>query len=216
MAQYWTPYHQQLIRDYYYAYTGTTSGETRNRIVTQLMPVLEYIVRTAIRNAHLEVNDENVQVMTIRMYEYILPKLDEQRIQAALHYLYKSTIRYCYNINSLKKYPHLEISDLEISDDEDLTSSITDTPEYYLNKEDMRKEIIMALDEKIEEQQVINKTTTIFLISMKEYLLANDFDPSGFRDYIMDKMNICKSTYTSIISRCGIKSKPFNTQIIKE
>jgi len=208
--KYWDDHHQQLILDYYYAYTGITSGQTRNNIITELMPVLTYIAKTAMRLTNMPQDDEHLQNVMIKIVTHILPRLNEKKLQGALHYLYLSTRRYCINQQVLKKYYHEDIAD----NTDVVSADTTWNADYEINRDDIRREILDALDDKIEEHRIINKTSTIFLINLKEYLINNDFDPRGFNIYIQEKMNICSTTYSGLISRCGIRSKIFNEKLI--
>lgn len=209
---YYTEYHQQLVEEYYYCQTGITSGETRNRIITELFPVLSHIVTICMRNTNLPPTDDNIQDVLIKLTTHILPRLQQDKLQGALHFLYLSTRRYCINKAVMKKYYYVDVDDIS-----NVTfSNVEDEADYQLYKEDKRKEILLAIDDKIEEQRIINKSTTIFLINMKEYLVKNDFDPRGFDKHIQQKMNICEARYNGIASACGVRTKVFNEPLIND
>lgn len=207
---YWLPKHQDLIHTYYYAqYSGITSGQTRNECITKLYPVLERIIRLNMYAIGMPQTDENIQDAMIRIIEYQLPRLHPDKLQGAFNYLWLSTKRYLYNRNTAIRYYHEDIDNYDwISNDN------TNDADYGLYIEDVRREILAELDKKIEQQRIINKTSTLILIEMKEYILSNDFDVRGFKEYIMRKMNICEATFASIMSRVNIRSKMFNEKIL--
>lgn len=210
MPLYWTPEHQKLIEIYYYAqFSGVTSGITRNECITKLYPVLKHLARLAAYSCSLPQTEENIQIIICRMIEYFLPHLKQEKIQAALYYLYISSRRYCL---SKKRKKPMDNNSLDLFDT--LDDNVRNSPDYNLNQEDLRREINRAIDIKIEKQRVINKSSTIFLINLKMYLLSNGFDPRGFKEFIMDRMSIGEVTYNNIISRLGIRSKVFNEKII--
>jgi len=158
------------------------------------------------------VDDDNVQNCLIFQTTYLLPKLNEKKLKGVLQYLWISTKRYIITYMLLPKknkyYHNININNYEITD------TVTNNADYEVEKKDLRIMIIDVIDRKIARQRVINKTNTIFLSLMREYILENDFDVAGFDVYVMEKMNINISTYRSLMSRCKIRSKLFNKKII--
>lgn len=215
---YWTPYHQDLVEQFYYAqFSGATSGITRNKIINLLYPVLVQIANKVLWalgwcTTDKNIQDENVQICVIRMSTHLLPRLQQERLPATLRFLYRGTRWYLINdvkkVRNKIKYEDINKCDIVASDGYNADDNI--------NKEDINRQILRRLDRKIQHQRILNKTATIFLINMKEYLINNNMDPRGFREYVMLKMNIKETTYSSIISRCGIGRKLFNEQIIQE
>jgi len=50
---------------------------------------------------------------------------------------------------------------------------------------------------------------------MKQYIIENNYDVTGFDKWVQEKMNINVSTYRSIMSRIRIRSKIFNKKIVE-
>jgi len=219
MSYYWTAYHQDLIHEYYYAaFTGgTTSGETQNKCLTLLYPVFVILANKVLwrlgwSSVDKNIHDENIQQCIIIMSYQLLPKLRGDKLQCVLHFLYKG-LRWAL-ITEIKKVANRQ----EFSDINNQTLFASDTYEadYHVNIEDTKRMILNKIDKKIIEQKVINKTASILLIYMKEYLIQNNMDPRGFNEYVKKKMNIKESTYSALISRMGIRRKPFNEKLIKD
>lgn len=206
---YWTETHQKLIEKYYWSYTSTTSAYTRNECVKGLEMPLITLSRNALHQCNIEVNEDNVQDCLIFQTTKLLPKLNDKKLQGCLQYLWLSTKRYIITYKMLpKKYYFNNIDDYEIND------TVINEADYAMEQADIRKMIMSELDKKIKKQRVLNKTNTIFLCLMQQYIIENDYDVSGFDKYVMNKMNINISTYRSIMSRVGIRSKIFNKKII--
>jgi hypothetical protein len=208
---YWQDKHQWLIEQYYYAqFSGVTSGITRNFFITQLLPVFEEISRKCLRSVGTSVNDENVEDCIVRIVTHILPRIQLDKIVAAFNFIWISLKHYIINLKQVKPRQFEVIDDLPILSDE------STEPDFGANLKDIQQQILDAMDDKIESQKVINKTSTVFLIHMKEYIINNNFDVRGFDVYVQEKMNIKKSTYCSLISRCKIRSKIFNERLLKD
>jgi hypothetical protein len=203
MAYYWNESHQRLIERYYYCQTGQTSGQTMNECCTQLLPVLEHISRLCLFMVGLPQTKESIQDCLVRQTTYIMPKLKAELLICAFNYIWLSTKRYLINQKVVKQMA------FDTIDDKDYIGDVSMEPDYQQYIEDVRMEILEALDKRIEQQKVINKTHTIFLINMKEYIIKNDYNVAGFKNYIQEKMNIKPSTYSALMSRCGIRSKLF-------
>jgi hypothetical protein len=211
--KYWNPEDQDLIQDFYYAQYQPMSAETRNAILTTLIPTLEKIARVNLYECGVEQTPENINHLLTEQTTYIIPHIKSEKFKAAYEYIYQSTYRYIFNrMTTTGKH------DVEFGGDTlgGIPADRTYNSDYNQGQMDIRSEILDALDKKIEEQRVINKTITIFLIHMKTYIIDNDYDVRGFDQYVQKQMNIKKSTYCSLISRCGIRSKIFNEPIIKD
>ena len=101
--------------------------------------------------------------------------------------------------------------------DIDNSDSADNTPiDAELIKEDTRMEIIAKLDEKIMNKKVINGTYCIYLQLLREFLINNDFDERGVKEYIMHKMNIKNSTFNTISSQLGIRVTSFSKKKLAE
>jgi hypothetical protein len=208
---YWTPEHQEIIKSYFYSQYDSNSGFTRNQCVKNLLPVLQRISKDNMNQLRTPLTDDNMQECLIKITTHILPRLKEDLLQAAEDFIWIGTRNFLINKHATNHINYDTMDELNyglVADEgyeADHTQDVNDT---YID-------ILNEIDRKIIEQKVINKTSSIFLILMKEYLALNSMDPRGFNVWVMDKMNIKKSTYCSLMSRCKIKSKPFNEKLIK-
>jgi len=81
----------------------------------------------------------------------------------------------------------------------------THTPE-----EDIRKKVMDEINFKIKAQRVINTTNSVFLLLLKEYLIDNDYDVSGFGEYVMKQMHLSLTTYRAVCGRLNLRTLEFN------
>ena len=207
---YWTDKHQELIETYYWCYTASTSAITRNYCVGQLLTVLTTLSRRALHTSGVDVNEDNVQMCLIHQTTKLLPKLKQELLQGTLHYLWIGTKRHIITyILSPRKHQMYDIENKEILDYD------TNEADYEMNQDDLRQQILEEIDKKIIEQKILNKTNTILLVLMKQYIIENNYDVTGFDKWVQEKMNINVSTYRSIMSRIRIRSKIFNKKIVE-
>lgn len=216
MTKYWTSKENQLIADFYYCYTASTSAETRQRIYNQLYPALLQLTRQALYSTGKQkYSEDDVQECLSYIHTKLLPRLTQEKLIGSLNYLWISIKRYIitYLIKKKKsiKFDGSDYNNYYNRDNRDDSYNA----DYNQEMEDTRIEILWALDDKIKKQKVVNKTNTILLILMKEYIIKNDFDVRDFETYIEKKMNITKTTYRAIMSRLGIRSKIFNEKLNK-
>lgn len=174
------------------------NNRIRNPILT------EY---TSIKNDKEEYNDI-VQDIMLHLLDKVLPKLYDNNGETIREYIYRSVNNKLINI--LKKRSKKMMNETELSDELIAEDNII----KRTNTKDIRIEIINTLDEMIKKQRIINKTNSIFLILLKDYMIKNDFDVREFNTYIQDKMNIKESTYNMIACRLGIRTKQLNEMFI--
>lgn len=216
---FWKPEHQQLIEQYYWCYTATTSAETRNYLYGKLYSTFNEIIDRAVvtTNLHFKPYQEEInQVAHIHIHEKLLPKLNPELLQGAQNYLYRGIrnyiITYFYvtpsKSNKIKYNMEYNIDNSDSSDNTPIDAELI--------KEDTRKEIIAKLDEKIMNKKVINGTYCIYLQLLREYLIENNFDERGVKEYIMHKMNIKNSTFNTISSQLGIRVTSFSKKKLAE
>lgn len=63
---------------------------------------------------------------------------------------------------------------------------------------------------------MINSTYGVYLQLLKEYIIDNDFDERGAKEYIMEKMNIKSNTFNTISSLLDIKVTNFSKKYLPE
>lgn len=232
----WTPEHQKAIEQYYWAFTSTTSAQTRAIIFNTILysPFMN-LCETALKsyNNPKYINEDNIQECLIFVYTNLLPKLKEDKLQGAQNYLYISLKRNIVNIiRKTEQQPRIESLDDDMMINNRHNFNTIDATDYKINAEcnnnlldnsmcadkefnedQLKRDIILALDKKIRKEKQVNKSTTIFLLLLKEYLLANNFDERNFKEYCMQKMDIPISTYRAIASRVRISTMLLNKNI---
>lgn len=151
--------------------------------------------------------DDMVKDVQTRICTYIMPHLTNyKKIKGSFQYIWSSTLNYVREIQKKKK-TFIDISEI------DVVSSNTYSPDYSINNEETIIEIRSALMNKIKQQNDdINRQ---FLVGMLKYLEDNDYDPTGFKSHIIEKMNLKKSHYKKMMIECNITSSIFNDNKIK-
>jgi hypothetical protein len=216
MPYYWNQTEQDLIEQYFYAkFSGSTSGSTRNRILCELSPKLEIIIRYALFYVHMPQTKENIQDCLIDVCINQLPNLKQEKLKGTQSFIYKCTIRFLYTKLVYSKKKRYEYDDFDAVDIVD--NSAFNDPEYNLYIEDVRKEIIEQLDIKIELQERVDplSTKSKFINKMKDFLIINDYDSREFNKWVMNDLKISPSTYSLLLKEFGISSKVFNEKLIK-
>lgn len=146
-----------------------------------------------------------------------IPSISEDKQKGALQFLWNSAKN--ASINYVRKHVIQGVKkDTYYYDDVPADNYVTDTTDsynadYLIYVQEIKNTIIHTINMKIRKERVVNKPNAMFLILMKEYLIANDFNPTGFKDWVMEKMNITESTYRAICSRIKIKSIIFNKKL---
>jgi hypothetical protein len=209
---YWTSEDNKLIERFYYAYTSSTSAQTRNYIFSKLQPKLKYLVSNAIQtnmSSWSTVDKEDVeQEAMLHLWQLLSNKLDTDKMQAVLNFMWVSTINFLYTKGRQSKYkkkPEIEYTD-DYMTDKYCSNDIDDS----YNTEELRIEIMIELDKKILQQRKVNRINTIYLILLKEYLIENNYNPIGWRKYVTEKLGIDYRNYWQINHILNIRTKIFN------
>lgn len=212
---YWTANDQKNIE----LYIQTTDLNEKNRIFGQLYNSIKINAEQVYFNYNSTIDQDEVQNLILFIFEKVLPKINPDKVQATQQLIWISLNRKTINnYNSKKNNPFEYISDLTMFE---TFSTPTTTNEYKTNIEhqEERKEkqdqILKEIETRIIQQEVVNKTNSIFLILLKEYLIENDFDATGFREYVMERMSITRRKFWGICSVLGIRSKIMNEDNIK-
>jgi len=233
----WKTTDQQLIEKYYYCYTSTTSASTRQSCFTKLYPSLLNLVKTCIKANNPKYNTEDFrQDIIIHVYQHLLPRLKQPKLQAAQQYLYlgiknhfitkviheemlKRNIPvdinyqnysygkdiYGYSDNHNYKYA-------DTNQDQNIYLDSSETADKTILQEEIREKIIEEIDRKMLEQKILNKSKTIFLVLLRQYLIDNDFVESGFNKYFMEKTGYSLLQYRAIASQLNIRTTIFNVE----
>lgn len=217
---FWTNEHQQMIEKYYWCYTASTSAITRNYLYTKLYPVFSEIIERAIVTSKLHFKkdlEEVRQVAHVHIFTKILPKLKPELLQGAQQFIYVGVrniiITYFYVSPS-------KSNKIQYDKTYDVTHSDYLVDSNYADDnmiaEDTRRLIIAELDRKIKFKRVINSTYGVYLQLLKEYIIDNDFDERGAKEYIMERMNIKSNTFNTISSLLDIKVTNFSKKYLPE
>lgn len=216
----WTKQQQKALEDYYWSYTASTSAQTRQFIYNTILykPLLN-IVQTCLKSFknHKYFNEDYQQESMIFVYQ-LLNKLNKDKLKAALQFIYISTRRNVLNL--IYKQQQIPIDTFELDDykhsqsdnDSTINELIDDSycADKSINDAQVRQDIILLLNKKIHNEKIVNKSSTIFLILFKEYLIKNSFDERGFQSFVMNRMNINLSQYRGIASKVRISTLLLN------
>jgi hypothetical protein len=212
MANHWNSKHQRAIETYVYCVTAVTSAQTRNYLFNNILyKPIQATIHKAVSNVNLSLmNDVDLkQDILIYIYTKVLPKISKTKIKATLQLIYiaarHKAITYgkSFNYKALKNSSTTDVIDSHYSIDNNIVKQI--------ELDYIHLRVINELNQRIANQQRLkNRTNVAFLVLFKFYLLNNRFDERGFTDYAIKHLNITQSTYRSVASRCGIKSKPLN------
>ena len=213
---YWNTEHQQAIEAYYWCYTASTSADTRHLLFnTVLYTPLLTTASKALQHYRNKIDTEdNQQELLTFMYTHLLPRMQGEQLQGVLNYLYLSSRRWIVTNIFIKstKQPVIDNNyDVDSYDSSNYSSTCTNDALTTIHKQETILHIQAAINAKIEQQKVVNKSNTIYLLLLKQYLIDNDYDAIGFKPYVMQAMQINLSTYRVISSRVGI-----STMIFKE
>ena len=156
------------------------------------------------------INDDMLQESLIYIW-LLLPKLSIIKLQYAFSYLYKSIKHNIINMilknekhgnmieldhNFIDKGNYYYNNDCYYNTDKYLTDNSYSADQAFTD-EQIKTDIINALDKKIINEKVISKSSTVFLILLKQYLFDHQYDERGFKQYVMNKMCIDLFPYLS-------------------
>lgn len=212
--KYWTEENQQSIENYY----NCTTKEDKDRVFNQeLIKPLTLLVRQCLYTYTSNIDEDKQQDLLILLATKTLPKLKEDKLKACFNLIWIACRRKIYTYHQTQLLKHSFYTSTNTGYINDYTSTCTneyDTAEEQLieeeNKQLQRITIINELDKKIEEQLIVNKKSSVFLMLLKEYLVENDFDSRGFRTYCCSYMNLTKSRFSNICSTLKIINPDFN------
>ena len=210
-THYFKPEHQQLIEKFYYCQSASTSGQTRQMIFNKLQPELLYLINNAIQTImsswSKEDKEEARQDALLKIWT-VLQRLEKDRLGSALNFLWISTKNILFTIARQKNNNK---ADIVYNSEHPIigTYSIEDT-EQHQDIEQVRTAIMLEIDRKIIEQEKLNRINTIYLILLKEYLLANSFNSKCFQKFVCEKLGITRENFYQINYKLNIRSQVFN------
>lgn len=209
MKHYWTEKHQDQVVQYYKAQFQQDCDELRHELFNILYPALVTMAEVAIKSFAKTPEEDDIQDILIHHFTKTLPKLDEQKLQGQLNYLWISTRNYVitYVLNPKKV---LQLADL--IEQESISEDCQFDGEF--DQYEVRNRIIAEIDKMITGQRILNSRNVMFLLLLKAYIIQNDFDVRGFGDYVCDKMKLTTQQYRGVAARLGIKTKVLNEKLI--
>lgn len=208
---YWTPENQLCIEQY----VNTKTKEERNELFSNCLYDSILINCKQVLYNYNNVNEDDLQDLLIFVSEKVLPKIKQEKIQASQQLIWVSINRRVIStFHSTKSKNKVSYESDTTSFDRYSTPDITTDVEYnYIVKEDkeeLRKEILKVIDQRIEQERIINKSKTIFLILLKEHLIENDFETTTFKDECIKRMNLKhKGSFNNIASSLNIRTRVF-------
>ena len=236
MDNYWTPKHDEAIRQYYHADTIAD----RNRIIDRVLstPLYDMAYRGLV-DMGVSPCCEHTQDIVIHLVHKVLPKLTEDKLQGALQYLWTSTRNYIITyIRPLKTHQTISLDELTYCmGDQDIDAMNIYCSEAYVSRiymtdikgptvdaidldadndrQTVRDRIMSEIDLRLKGQHIVNTTNSVFLLLLRQYIVDNDYDVRGFGPYVMGAMHLKLSTYRVIAGRLGMRTRDFNEKLIK-
>jgi hypothetical protein len=170
-----------------------------------------------------EDKEEAKQDVLVKLWNVLSHKFDNDRAQGTLNFLWTVVRNKLYTVTREQNRckPNIVLnSDLHLMGEEyiGMGYSIEDYSEpeedddKYIDIDDMKEEIFKELDRKILKQHKVNRTNTIYLILLKEYLIANDCNGKGFQEYICEKLGIDRKYFYQVNYKLKIRSSVFNNK----
>lgn len=235
---YWSQTENALVEQFYWAYTAATSASTRNQIFATLIPKFNYMINISINKKistwRIEDKEDFFSETLMHIWTILSTKLRIDLLQGVLNFIWLSINNFTIDLirkSMLKKKPDViayskyvrgyNNGDTLFEGGEYNTSMQIDdkygedTINDHYDREHTITEILYELDNKIMAQKAVNRRNTLYLICLKDYLIENSFDGSGFKKYIMDRMQITAHNYWEINHLLGIKTSQFNIKKCK-
>lgn len=205
---YWQPYHQLALIEYI-TVTGASIIQTQHRIFNEILYTpLTHMASQALYSTGVPLSDsynDYINDILIHLYAKVLPNITVDRATTFLHYAYTSCRNYIISKILMCNNTHkrIDYTDVDIEVEGNLYT------DDMVNRYDTTVQIVERLDYMIKQQKIMNKTNTIFLLLLRQYLIDNNFNPVGFKTYLMKTMNIKSTTFIGICSRLRITTKIF-------
>lgn len=217
MNNYWSYKENELIKQYYYCSSASTSAETRNLIFFKLEPKFLQLINQSIQQ-HIssfskEDKEDIQQELLIKIFE-LLKNLDIEKIQGILNFLWISVNNYLFTLIRKSKQKKKIVIDYN-SDLFELYNYSENNIEIESKKKDTILEICTQLDSIIFKEKQFNRRNTLYVCCLKEYLIENNFNGEGFKEFIKEKLNLTDGNFYRINFLLNIRSKIFNDNKIK-
>lgn len=155
---------------------------------------------------HIMDNYEDMkQDLHIHILTYTLAKVDITRVQAIQNLIYISIKNKLINmLKSLDSRTKIKFDNNDYNIDEAML-----VDDYELSIEDIIKIIDNRIEELKQEQVAVNSVNYTYLELLHRFVLDNDYDASGFKEYCMKEMNIGNSRFMNLSHSFGFRTPAF-------
>lgn len=200
-------------------YLNSNDVNEKNRLLSLLYPSIKTNAEQVYFKFNRRIDLDEVTDLITFIYTKVLPKIKQEKILATQQLIWVSLNRKAINNfnqkNRIKNKENIQFFDnmnvFDNDNNEDLIEFDNDL-QIELERKKKQKEILNKIDSMIEQQKVLNKTNSIFLILLKDYLIENNFNSNGFREYVIERMELNKRKFWNICSTLGIRSTIFNSE----
>lgn len=210
MSNYWSQIEQSAVEEYFRCVTAVTSGATRTRLYsTVIYQVFDLIIDknlSAFRNLCGDDKDDIRQWAHIRLWQG-LDKLKPHMMQGALQYFWTICRNHIYT-RAGRAAAHIT-EDITFVNEHNLPDNPM-TADKNIIQQDLRIQIMQELDKKLLNCKSVT-ISYVYLSKLKQFLLDNEYDATGFDKYICNELNLTDESFRVINSRLKIKTKIFKS-----
>lgn len=153
-------------------------------------------------------NEDLIQDLHINVIEWLNNVRDKHTVIGYLMTCLRNKVFYINN-----KSKNIDSKLIIVDSDSVNLSSIIDNDCNSIDRlvdSDLRNEqrvrIINGLNSKIIDLKLANRKNSEFIELMRDYLIMNDFDANGMRDYIIEKLPKMSKYYCYTANKFGIKT----------
>lgn len=214
-----TNFLKKLDVNYFINYINAETIEAKEKIYNKhLYPYIDYQIEAILKqynsnnNVFIKLNWNDLK-QELHMYIIIkiLPNLKLEKIQGIQNLIYisiKNQLFNHYNFSQVKK-------NIKYDNNQYIFRNIDDEIDGDIDNFDIIEKINEKINEKILSIDNANCTASVYLQLLKNYVIDNDYNSEGFGDFVMEKMNIKRSTYLNLSHNLGLKTVSFKTKKVK-
>ena len=94
-------------------YVISNDKETKDKLYSLLYPTLQRLIQVVSLKYRFNLDEDEEQIILIRLYEYSLDKISQEKVKAAQSYLYNAIVNTARNCvrNRNTKYNHSRLSE---------------------------------------------------------------------------------------------------------
>ena len=195
-------------------YATATSADQKNKIYNKyLYSFIDKQIDTILKlnnwgTSNIITNNyEDIkQELHINILLKVLPNIDINKINAIQNYLYLSIRNALVNIIKYNSAKNKIVYDKNYNINTEENNNIIDEEDYT---DDIINKINVQLDSKILACTEANSVNAIYLQVLKNYILFNNYDATGFSNYCMEIMKINKSHFLNLSHLNGFRTIAF-------